>query len=61
MAHAVLSAALVPAVSALPTASAAYRSRQLVLQGNGSTTADIHYVCLLSATGTYSWKQLSAG
>lgn len=48
-------------IAALPTAAAGYRGKQFVVPGNGTTTADIHYVCLMSATGTYSWKQLSAG
>lgn len=48
-------------VSVLPTASAAYRYREVVVPGNGTTTADIHYVCLMSSTGTYSWKQIAAG
>lgn len=48
-------------VSALPAASSTYRGQHLNLLGNGTTTADINYVCLISATGTYSWKQVVSG
>jgi hypothetical protein len=48
-------------VTTLPTASANYRGRTVMVQGNGTTTADIIYICLMSATGTYSWKQVITG
>lgn len=48
-------------VSLLPTASSSYRNKMAIVQGNGTTTADILYICLLSATGTYSWKQVISG
>ncbi|MED1201773.1 glycosyl hydrolase family 28-related protein [Heyndrickxia acidicola] len=47
--------------SSLPTATSQFRGRLAVVFGNGSTTADIVYICLESATGTYSWKQLISG
>lgn len=50
-----------PQVSTLPTASAAYKGHSIVVPGNGTTTADIFYICLMSATGTYSWKQIITG
>lgn len=52
---------LVPNFAALPGASAAYRGQVATVHGNGTTTADTFYICLMSATGTYSWKQISAG
>lgn len=48
-------------VSALPGASSTYKGQMLIVPGNGSTTADILYVCLLSAAGSYSWKQIVSG
>jgi hypothetical protein len=48
-------------VASLPTASAAFRGQIIYVQGNGTTTADTAYQCLMSATGTYSWKQIIAG
>lgn len=48
-------------VAALPTASSSYRGGWVVVQGNGSSTADQVYTCLLSATGTYSWKSVATG
>lgn len=50
-----------PQVGALPTASAAFRGHTVFVPGNGTTTADIFYICLMSATGTYSWKQIIGG
>jgi hypothetical protein len=50
-----------PAVAALPPASAANRGKQVVLKGNGTSTPDRHYVCLLSAAGSYNWKELKEG
>lgn len=62
MAHATLQGSGgVPTVAALPGASAAFRNQMRIVPGNGTTTADAHFVCLLSATGTYSWKQITAG
>lgn len=45
----------------LPTASSSYRGMTAMVQGNGTSTADTVYVCLMSATGSYSWKQIVAG
>ncbi|KSU83423.1 Pectate lyase superfamily protein [Fictibacillus enclensis] len=47
-------------VTTLPTASAAYRGQMLRVEG-GTSVADKIYVCLKSATETYSWVQFSAG
>ena len=47
--------------STLPTASSSYRGLTAMVLGNGTTTADTVYVCLMSATGTYSWKSVAAG
>jgi hypothetical protein len=46
------------AVAALPTASAAFRSGILTLQG-GTGVADEAYVCLKKADGSYHWKQFA--
>lgn len=48
-------------VSSLPTASSSYRGQIIYVQGNGTTTADVAYMCLMSSTGTYSWKQVVSG
>jgi hypothetical protein len=48
-------------VASLPTASAAYKGQLMMVRGNGTTTADVLFVCLMSATGTYSWKQIVSG
>lgn len=48
-------------VGSLPTASVTYRGQVVLVLGNGTTTADTFYICLMSATGTYSWKQIMAG
>jgi hypothetical protein len=50
-----------PVCGTLPTASAAYRGHTCYVQGNGTTTADTFYICLMSATGTYSWKSIIGG
>lgn len=50
-----------PSAGALPTASVAYRGRTCYVPGNGTSTADIMYICLMSSTGTYSWKQIITG
>lgn len=50
-----------PMIQALPTASAAYKGKTVLVPGNGTTTADIFYICLMSAAGSYSWKQLITG
>jgi hypothetical protein len=47
------------AVSALPTASATYRGQLLRILGNGTTTSDTLYQCMLGAAGTYSWVQVA--
>jgi hypothetical protein len=52
---------LVPNFTSLPTASVTYRGQIATVQGNGTTTADTFYICLMSATGTYSWKQVMVG
>jgi hypothetical protein len=52
---------IVPNLASLPTASATYRGQIATVQGNGTTTADTFYICLMSATGSYSWKQVMAG
>lgn len=46
---------------ALPTAAVGYRGRRYTQLGNGTTTADQTVVCLLSASGTYSWKTAVGG
>jgi hypothetical protein len=48
-------------VSALPTAAAANRGQSLMVPGNGTTTPDTVYTCLLAAAGTYSWKPIATG
>lgn len=48
-------------VTSLPTASSSLRGFIHLLQGNGTSTADTLYTCLMSSTGTYSWKQIVAG
>lgn len=50
-----------PAVSALPTASAIYRGRSVYVPGNGTTTPDTFYICLMGSTGAYSWKSIITG
>lgn len=45
----------------LPTAGAAYRGTIIWIPGDGTTTADTGYMCLRSATGTYSWKTIAIG
>lgn len=47
--------------ASLPAASATYRGMMAYVSGNGTTSADILYICLMSSTGTYSWKQLITG
>lgn len=47
--------------AALPTATAALRGEIRLVRGNGSTTADTLHMCMISATGTYAWKQIAAG
>jgi hypothetical protein len=48
-------------VSSLPTASSTYRGQVILVLGNGTSTADTFYICLQSATGTYSWKSIMVG
>lgn len=48
-------------VSELPTANVANKGKTLVLMGNGTTTADTLQICLMSSTGTYSWKVIATG
>ena len=48
-------------LAVLPTAAVAYRGVTVLIPGDGTTTADTTYVCLRSATGTYSWKPVVAG
>lgn len=47
--------------ASLPTASSTYRNYIATVQGNGTTTADTLYICLMSSTGTYSWKTITTG
>jgi len=47
-------------VAVLPLASVALRGALCVLVGD-ATTADMLYVCLQSATATYSWKTVVSG
>lgn len=47
-------------VSALPTASATYQGKILVVAG-ATGVADVAYICLKSSANTYSWKQLLSG
>jgi hypothetical protein len=51
----------VPTRTSLPTAGIDYENRIYVLQGNGTSTASSMHICLKSATGTYSWKQITIG
>jgi hypothetical protein len=44
-----------PVVDAFPVASAVYRGRSFTVMGSGSGVADTSCLCLMSATGTYSW------
>jgi hypothetical protein len=48
-------------INTLPIAGSQWRGHTVVLQGNGTTTADIAYICLMSSTGTYNWKQITTG
>jgi hypothetical protein len=48
-------------VASLPTPSSTYRGQIILVLGNGTSTADTFYICLQSATGTYSWKQIMTG
>lgn len=52
---------MIPRVGGLPTASSSYRGQMRMVSGNGTSTADIVYMCLMSSTGTYSWKQITTG
>lgn len=47
--------------ASLPTAGVAYRNVLYTVQGNGTSTSDIIYICLISSTGAYSWKQIISG
>lgn len=47
--------------NSLPTASATYRGMMAYVAGNGTTTPDTTYICLMSSTGTYSWKPIITG
>lgn len=48
-------------IARLPTASQAHRGKIIRVLGNGTTTADTMYICLRSASGTYSWKPIVQG
>lgn len=50
-----------PSINTLPTASSLYKGHTVIVPGNGTTTADIFYICLMSSTGTYTWKQIVTG
>lgn len=52
-----LSGDLLPTGDTLPTASETYRGKVFIEFG-GSGVADICYVCLKQADGTYEWKDL---
>jgi hypothetical protein len=47
--------------SSLPAAAAQWRGHIIYVPGNGTTTDDVAYICLMSSTGTYSWKTLASG
>jgi len=47
-------------VSSLPTASASYRGMVIRVEG-GAGVADKLYICMKSATDTYSWIQIASG
>lgn len=47
-------------VTGLPTAGVAYRGQVLTVAGGGGV-ADVCYVCLKAAGGSYSWKVLATG
>jgi len=51
----------VTSVTALPTATISNRGCLAFVPGSGAGTADQLYVCLMSATGTYAWKQAFSG
>jgi hypothetical protein len=46
--------------SALPTASATYRGKIIRVEG-ATGVADVCYICMKSATDTYSWKAIVTG
>lgn len=50
----------IPRTSSLPTASAHYRGRMLILEGGGGV-ADTLRCCLKAAGGTYSWVIVATG
>lgn len=50
----------VPSVGALPTAGVTFRGKTVFIPGT-SSTADTFYICLKSATNTYSWKAIIGG
>jgi len=47
-------------VASLPTPTSAYRGAMIRVEG-GTGVADKLYVCMKSATGTYSWVQTASG
>lgn len=48
-------------VASLPTASAEYRFMEATVAGDGSSTGDEHYRCVLLPGGTYMWIPIGAG
>ena len=43
-------------IASLPQASSVYRNYMAVVRGDGVTTGDLCYICMLSEIGTYTWK-----
>lgn len=51
----------VPQSATLPTADANREGQLTWAKGDGSTTPSALYICLESATGTYSWVEVAHG
>lgn len=51
----------IPISPTLPAADANHEGMLTWVKGDGSTTASIVYICLMSSTGTYAWKQVVSG
>lgn len=52
---------VVPTVPVLPSASLKYAYRLLCIPGDGSTTADVVYVCLRNSSGAWGWRTAATG
>lgn len=52
---------IVPQSTTLPTADSAHEGQLTWVKGDGSSTASTLYMCLESATGTYSWVEVAHG